>query len=277
MAANAGDKHKPWSTIEDQVVIDMYEKGDPEEMLKLLTERTWGSIKQRAHKLKINRPRAFQFSNEMFEHLINNYATTTDLELSKFIGCTICMVRTKCKNIGLKKDPEFILAMNKSLGKKLGEAGAGYRFEKGHVPGNKGKKIEEFMSPEVVEKFKANQFVKGQKPKNWLPVGSEVITRDGYVQVKVAEGMFQWRLKHRITWEKHNGPIPKGCNVQFRDSNPLNCDDITNLYLISKAKQCRDQNSIQRYPADVKKAIRTLGKLNKQIRNYETDKHRCTK
>jgi len=129
------------------------------------------------------------------------------------------------------------------------------------------------MPPEVIVKFKANQFVKGQRSKNWLPVGSESITHDGYVQVKVAEGKFQWRLKHRLTWEKHKGPIPKGCNVQFRDGNRLNCDDITNLYLITKAKQCRDQNSIQRYPEYVRKAIMTLGKLNKQIRNYETDKH----
>ena len=259
-----------WTPEADQIVIKLYTNVNKEKILKFLPNNSWSSITQRARKFKIFRPREFQFTDEQVHYLINNYPTTTDSELAKYIGCTIPMARHKCKTLGLKKNLDYILCKCTELGEKLGEAGAGNRFKKGHIPANKGKKMEEFMTPEVLAKFKSNQYKKGRKPENWLPVGSEAITRDGYIQVKIAEGMFQWRLKHRLVWEEHNGPIPVGHNIQFKDSNRLNCD-IDNLYIISKQKQCGTQNSIHRYPPEVKKAIRILGKLNKQIEKYETN------
>jgi len=42
----------------------------------------------------------------------------------------------------------------------------------------------------------------------------------------------RWAFVHRMVWEEHNGPIPEGMIVSFRDSNKLNCD-ISNLMLIS--------------------------------------------
>ena len=45
----------------------------------------------------------------------------------------------------------------------------------------------------------------------------------------------RWEMLHRATWEEHNGPIPEGMMVVFKDGNQLNCD-IENLMLVTKAQ-----------------------------------------
>ncbi len=65
------------------------------------------------------------------------------------------------------------------------------------------------------------RFKKGERPKNWRPVGSESINADGQVVVKVAEPSV-WRLKHQVIWEAENGPLPKGSKLTFADGNQRN-------------------------------------------------------
>ncbi len=111
-------------------------------------------------------------------------------------------------------------------------------YQRGHEPGTKGKKQEEYMSPEAIERTKATRFKKGDRPANELPVGSVVVNSDGYkLRKRQAEGTLweRWEFLHRAVWEEHNGPIPEGMVVSFKDSNKLNCD-IDNLMLISKAE-----------------------------------------
>ena len=106
------------------------------------------------------------------------------------------------------------------------------RFEKGMVSHNKGKK----MSPELYEKCKATMFKKGNRPKNALPVGTEIAdsTKEHYLKVKVAEPNV-WRFKSHVVWEQFHGPIPEGMLIVYLDGNNKNCD-ITNLALVSKAE-----------------------------------------
>lgn len=113
-------------------------------------------------------------------------------------------------------------------------------FQKGHAPGNKGKKLEEYVKdPERVEwirsRISATQYKKGNKPYNELPVGSIVVI-DGYkLYKKQMEGTrWQcWEPLHRVVWRKHNGPIPEDGMIIFKDGNKMNCD-ISNLILITK-------------------------------------------
>lgn len=102
------------------------------------------------------------------------------------------------------------------------------RFEKGNIPFNKGKKG---IYPKGCEK---TWFKKGQTPINHKPVGSERIDRDGYILIKVAEPSV-WKLKHRVIWEKANGPIPKNYTVIFLDGDKSNTD-INNLALVSRSE-----------------------------------------
>lgn len=142
------------------------------------------------------------------------------------------------------------------------------QFKPGNLPPNKGKKLDEFMSPETQQRFLKNSFRQGNMPKNTAAVGSEVITKDGYIKVKIAQPN-KWKLKHRLVWEQNNGRIPVGLNVQFRDKNKQNCL-INNLYLISRSEQIH-KNSIMRYPEHLRQSIRKIAHMDKLITNI---KHR---
>ena len=66
------------------------------------------------------------------------------------------------------------------------------------------------MPKEVYEKVKHTMFAKGNVPPNHRPVGSERISIDGYIEVKVAEPD-KWRLKQRVVYEEAKGESPEGC------------------------------------------------------------------
>jgi hypothetical protein len=123
------------------------------------------------------------------------------------------------------------------------------------------------MSPEAIERVKSTGFKKGHIPRNARPAGFERHDKDGYVMIKV-EGRRKLVLKHRLVWEQHYGIIPKGCNIQFKDGNRHNCV-IDNLYMIFRGEQIRN-NTIMRYPEEIRRAIRNIHKLNKYIKNHET-------
>lgn len=109
------------------------------------------------------------------------------------------------------------------------------RFKKGHVPVNKG------THPPTVGRMAETQFKHGHLPHNTKPIGYERITKDGYIEVKIAmrpsrkDCNDNFILKHRLVWEQANGPIPKGYIVAFKDGDKTNCD-IGNLALITMAE-----------------------------------------
>ena len=103
------------------------------------------------------------------------------------------------------------------------------KFEKGHVPANKGKK----MSAEVYEKSKHTMFKKGHQPANRREVGSERINVEGYIEIKVAEPS-RWQLKHRVIYENyHNVKLKSTDVVIFLDGDKQNFG-IENLALIDR-------------------------------------------
>jgi hypothetical protein len=78
-------------------------------------------------------------------------------------------------------------------------------------------------------------FKPGQEPHNYKPIGYERIDRDGYILVKVSDkGPWhkRWRHKHKVVWEKENGPIPPGHKILFADQNRQNLA-LDNLILVT--------------------------------------------
>jgi len=197
---------KNWTLEELQLLRINYPILIPSDLMKLFPDKTYCGIRSKAKVLNLlKQKQKFHFSDDILKELIKIYPNNSNSDIASKFGCSIFSINGKAWQLGLKKDPKYILTKNRTLGKELGALGLGNVFKNGRIPANKGKKITEFMTPQQQEVFKRNQFRKGTRPRNWLPVGSEVITDEGYVMVKLAEGMFNWEMKQRVTWELHKG------------------------------------------------------------------------
>jgi hypothetical protein len=115
------------------------------------------------------------------------------------------------------------------------DSGLTGHYEKGSIPANKGTK--------GLTSANRTSFKKGNRPANYRPVGSERLSKDGYLEVKIADPN-KWRLKHLVIWEEANGPLPKGHCVIFLDSNKQNLA-LENLRLITRNQLARlNQNHL---------------------------------
>lgn len=170
-------------------------------------------------------------------------------------------VMQRASTLGLKRPNEVYVRAGKMFANHPNSIKA--RFQPGRESELKGKK----MSPERYEKIKKTMFKKGFVPANHKEVGTERFTKEGYVEVKVAEPD-KWKLKHRVVWEQHNGPIPEGHNVQFKDRNKQNLD-ISNLYIISRSDQLTKENTLHRYPDELKEIILMQRTLKRRIKNNQ--------
>ncbi|WP_222862507.1 HNH endonuclease signature motif containing protein [Bacteroides pyogenes] len=206
------------------------------------------------------------WNEKEIKELKSLYPVMNTGKLALHFGHPLSSVYAKAHALGLRKSEEFLRSpgSGRFSNTRLIEGGIRTRFKKGHIPANKGKRMSEYMSAESIEKSKATRFRKGHIPANHKPVGYERTTRDGYIEVKVAEPNV-FRLKHRLIWEHHHGKIPPGHNVQFRDGNRGNTS-IGNLYLISRSHQLKSENSMYaRFPKEVQGLIKLKGALSRQI------------
>ena len=146
-----------------------------------------------------------KYTKEEDNFLIKNVKGKTLKELTNMIN----------KEFNLNLTENSISNRKVKLGIKSGNIGG--RFEKGHIPANKGKP----MKPEQYEKCKKTMFKRGNIPANRREVGSERVTKDGYLKIKIQDGQGNknWILKHRFIYEQVNGPIPKSHKVIFADGN----------------------------------------------------------
>jgi len=119
--------------------------------------------------------------------------------------------------------PDVSLANYHALCKRNGWlTGRTGRYGKGDVPMNKGKKMP--YNPNSAK----TQFKKGQAPHNQNFIGHERVSKDGYVEISVAENNpytgadRQYVHKHRHLWESENGIIPAGMCLKCLDGDKTN-------------------------------------------------------
>jgi len=179
------------------------------------------------------------------------------------LGLSESSVYNRAFAMGVKKDPVYLRSTQFPPGYLGGKA---TQFKKGQAPPNKGQK----MSTEVYQKVARTMFKKGTVPPNTQPIGTIHQRKDTggkmYQYIKLADS--EWQLLNRYTWEQHNGPIPKGMVVVYKDGNYLN-NDINNLLMITK-KENMARNTIQRLPKILQQVMRLKCKLIKKINNNGT-------
>lgn len=127
------------------------------------------------------------------------------------------------KKYGQNRTPKAIAGVMYRNNIKNGMQGGNRRFKKGHEPWNKGKIGLDSSGGK-------GQFEKGHE-RSRLPVGEEG-KKGEYITIKVSQPD-KWEYKHRYVWKQHNGDIPNGYCVLFKDGDKQNCD-IDNLFLTKK-------------------------------------------
>lgn len=154
---------------------------------------------------------------------------------------------------GIVKTPQQLKGYYNNHNLRTGTLG---RFEKGHEPFYKGKKL----PPEVIEKTRATQFKKGNRPQNAQPVGSESKV-DGYWKVKIAEPNV-WQLKSRHEWERiHGEKLRPSDKVLFLDKNADNFAQ-DNLVRVTAAELARiNQDNLRGDNQELNMAAVNLARL----------------
>lgn len=185
-----------------------------------------------------------------------HYPNSTMKQMVELLGRSESAIYNRSQTLNVRKSQEYLDSPNACRLRRGDNIGAEFRFKKGQVPPNKGVKGISY------EGSKPTQFKKGSKPPNYRPVGTIRVV-DGYQEIKIAEGMRQWKQLHRVIWERLNGPITKGYNLVFLDGNRENTS-IANLSLMSKADNMR-RNTVHNYPKDIVHLVQLKAALNRQI------------
>lgn len=174
------------------------------------------------HKITCGRPRGQLnkgrsiYSPEQIDWLRDNYPRLPLQELTQDFNAvfnqrlTAGTLHSACKRFGIK-------------------CGRNGKFKKGSTPWNAGTKG--LVAPN------SGNFPKGNRPKNWVPIGSERIA-DGYRHRKMTDtGVVRvdWVPVHRIIWEQANGPLPVDQAVIFIDGDKTNIV-LDNLQDVSRGE-----------------------------------------
>lgn len=175
------------------------------------------------------------------------YPHFSNAEVAEELGRSVPAISNAAVKLGLHKSADYMAA----------QPGC---FKSGATPWNKGK------PHKAGGRSAETRFQARHMPQNWVPVGHERISREGILERKVTDtrcSKDDFRSVHSLIWEEHNGPIPAGHIVRFKDGDKRNFDP-ENLELVSRAENMR-LNSVHRMPKEVALAVQMLGALNRQI------------
>jgi hypothetical protein len=177
---------------------------------------------------------------------------------------------------GRAVDPKNLHALRKRKGWLTGRTGF---FEKGQAPHNKGKPCEEGRGGKHPN-ARRTQFRKGNEPHNTRYLGHERVSKDGYVEISVAETnphtgySRRYVLKHRWLWEQANGPIPASHALKCLDGDKQNTDP-SNWEAVPRALLPRLAGKVGRYKrclayddaaTEVRPALLAIAKLSDAAR-----------
>ncbi len=200
---------------------------------------------------------------EQIELLKQIYPDLPTVEVAARCAHSLGSTYRHASKLGLKKSAAFLASPDSGRIEHHLYRGEKSRFAKGHAPQNKGLRRPGWHRGRMRE----TQFKKGRRPHTWHPIGSERVSKDGIVQVKVTDGVKpayrNWKSKHQFLWEQANGPLPDGHLVIFKNGDNRDFA-LTNLELVTHREQMR-RNSVHRYPRELVQVMQLRGALNRQI------------
>ncbi|MDR5813364.1 HNH endonuclease signature motif containing protein [Caballeronia sp. LZ033] len=217
-------------------------------------------------------PRRFWIPEEI-EQLRREYADRRTAELAAVFRCSTARVHAKAADLGLHKSEAF-MESDRSGRIQRGEQHPNMQatqFKPGHQPWSKGTKGIVGTHPNT----RRTQFKKGSMSgaaqHNYVPIGSERINADGYLERKVNDEhpvpARRWVGVHRLVWEATNGPVPSGhvvCFLPGRRTADRGKITLDALELVSRAELAQRNHPRNRDP-ELAKLVQLKGAITRQV------------
>jgi len=166
--------------------------------------------------------RESQMLNEAQDAFVKEHYLTMPIKtMAKSLGRTQTAIRGSLKRQGLFLPSEIIEKRK-----------ADSYFNENHVPHNKGRNMEEYVSVEMIDKIKQTCFKKGNSPHNTKQDGA-ITNREGYQYIRLSKG--KWMSYHQWLWRQTYGDIPRGHIVVFKNGDSADLR-LENLELRSRSE-----------------------------------------
>lgn len=143
--------------------------------------------------------------------LLENYRTKPNIAIAALINRTAPAVKKKMQQLGIKRTAVEYDAIKQIVCK---------------IPND-------------------GWFKKGNLPHNTKYNGHERISKDGYIEVRIKQGVY--RLKHLVNWEAVNGKLPPGYCLRCKDGNVKNTN-ANNWKLITREENMLRNSKIEYNP-----------------------------
>lgn len=205
-----------------------------------------------------------RWTDSEIELLTRLYPDTPTAEIASKLGMSVKRVYSNAALLGLKKSDAYLASPAAYRLRSGDNVGASTRFQKGHTTWNKGMKGLDIGGKNT--RFKPGHR-SGKAQELYRPIGAERISKDGYLQRKVNDGMplqKRWRGVHILVWEEANGPLPKGHAVVFKDGNKQHIT-LDNLELVTRGELMRRNSYHTNYPKEVAQLVQLRGAITRKI------------
>ena len=218
----------------------------------------------------MTRPNYHRWTDEQVATLRRLYPTHTGQQIADLLGITLKKVYSKANALDLHKPGDWLAERSRRLMEDPNHPGRRSWFSAGHQPHNKGKPFP--AKGRAIE----TQFKRGMVPHTWRPIGTNRVSKEGYLQRKVSDTGTTRRdyvCIHHLVWRMHGNTVPNGYALCFVDGDKTN-PDINNLELVHRSELMR-RNSVHRLPKEAALAYQLVGCIRRQINRR--DRQEATK
>jgi HNH endonuclease len=198
--------------------------------------------------------------------LRRSYPAIPTAKLAGQLRRSLSSVFKRAELLGLRKSDAYLASPDACRLRRGDHVGKAFWFPKGHVPANKGLRRPGWSPGRMAEtQFKAGVRA-GIAVKLWKPIGTERVSKDGYLERKINNDLplqRRWRAVHLILWEAAHGRLPPNHAIAFRNGDKADVR-LDNLECITR-RQLMARNSVHNLPKPLAAAVQLLGALNRQI------------